>query len=295
MHQQLAGIVPAMITPMHADESIDEGGLRRLTRHLIGRGVHGLFPGGSQGEFFALTPDERRRVLEVTLEAAAGEVFVVAHVGAVTTREAVALARHAEGAGADVVAATTPYFSRPSPTELYQYYADICAAVRLPVMAYDNVTRTGVPLSPRLVAQLARNVPNFRGIKDSSGDLTQLIEHITLSPAGFRAFVGRDSMVYAALLHGAAGAVMATANVVPDLAVGIYDAVQRGDLARARALQEKLLPVRTAFGLGTFPVVVKEAAQMLGLPAGPARRPVGALDSATRSQLRDILQKAGVL
>lgn len=295
MDKQLAGIVPAMITPMNADESIDEGGQRALTRHLIERGVHGLFPGGSQGEFFALTADERRRVLEVTLEAAAGEVFVVGHVGAVTTREAVALARHAQQTGADAIAACTPYFVRPSAAELVQYYRDICAAVQLPVLAYDNVGRTGVSLPPRLMAQLAREVPNFVGIKDSSGDLTQLLEYMSLSPSGFRAFVGRDSLVYAALMHGAAGAVMATANMVPELAVGIYDAVQQGNLERALGLQQKLLPVRTAFSLGTFPVVVKEAMHMLGLPAGPARRPVGPLDPDTRSRLRAILQEAGVL
>jgi 4-hydroxy-tetrahydrodipicolinate synthase len=293
--KELKGIIVAMITPMHEDESIDQAGLQAVTRYLIDQGVHGLFPGGSQGEFFALSTGEREQVLEATLGAAGGEVFVVAHVGAVTTREAVALARHAEGAGADAVAACTPYFIKPSTEELYAYYRGICGAVSLPVLAYDNVGRTGVALPPALVARIARTTPNFAGIKDSSGDLTQLAEHLRLCPAGFRAFVGRDSLIYAALLHGGVGAVTATANVVPGLAVGVYEAVQAGELERARTLQEKLLPVRLAFGLGTFPVVVKEAMRMIGKPAGPARGPVGAMSDAARAELRAVLEEAGVL
>jgi 4-hydroxy-tetrahydrodipicolinate synthase len=213
----------------------------------------------------------------------------------VTTREAVALARHAEDAGADAVAACTPYFVKPSQEELYAYFRDICAAVSLPVLAYDNVGRTGVALPPALVERIARTTPNFVGIKDSSGDLTQFAEYIRLCPPGFQAFVGRDSLVYAALLYGGVGAVMATANVVPDLAVGIYDAVGSGDLERARELQQKLLPVRLAFGLGTFPVVVKEAMRMIGQPAGPARDPVGPMSDRARQELSAVLKEAGVL
>jgi len=295
MGKQLEGIIVAMITPMQSDESVDEAGLRAVTRFLVGKGAHGLFPGGSQGEFFALTTEERQVVLETTIDAAAGDVFVVAHVGAITTREAVTLARHAERVGADAVGACTPFFVKPSVEELYQYYADICSAVSLPVLAYDNVGRTGVPLPPKLVTRMAREIPNFCGIKDSSGDLTQLTEHIRLAPPGFKAFVGRDSLIYATLLHGGAGAVTATANVVPGLAVGIYDAVKAGDLAKARDLQQKVLPVRLAFGLGTFPVVVKEAMEMIGQPAGPARSPVGPMSDEARAQLRQILTEAGVL
>lgn len=291
----LNGIIVAMITPMRDDESVDEAGLASVARYLIAHGVHGLFPGGSQGEFFALNTGERQQVLETTVEAAAGDIPVVAHVGAVTTREAVALARHAERAGAGAVGACTPYFVKPNEDELYRYYADICAAVRLPVLAYDNVGRTGVPLPPRLIARLAAEIPNFCGIKDSSGDLTQFAEHMRLNTPGFSAFVGRDSLIYAALLHGGAGAVTATANVVPDLAVGIYDAVKAGKLSEARELQQKLLPVRLAFGLATFPVVVKEAMAMIGQPAGPARAPVGEMSDGARDKLRQVLLEAGVL
>lgn len=295
MVRSLAGIVAAMITPFNRDESLDEAGVGVIADYLIGQGVHGLFPGGSQGEFYALTIAERKRLLELTLNAAGGRVFVVAHVGAITTREAVDLTRHAGAAGADAVAAVTPFFVRPSPDELCQYFKDIGAATRLPVLAYDNVGRTGVSLPPTVVARLAREVPHFVGIKDSSGDLTQLAEHIRLCPPGFKAFVGRDSLIFGALLYGAAGAVAASANVAAHLAVGIYEAVRNGNLAQAQALQQQLAPLRTAFDLGTFPVVIKEAMELLGLPGGPARQPVGPLSDAARAQLQAVLIQAGIL
>jgi len=291
--KRFKGIVAAMVTPFNDDESLDEGRLYAVVRFLIERGVHGLFPAGSQGEFYALTADERRRVLEVTLEAAENRVFVMAHVGAMTTREAMALARHAESAGADALSAVTPFFVRPSQEELYRHYVALASAVGLPVLAYNNPGRTGVNLLPTTVVRLAHDVPNFVGIKDSSGDLTQFVEYIRLCPSGFQAFMGRDSLIFAGLAHGAAGAVAATANVVPELAVSIYDAVEARDFVRGHELQRLLLPLRQAFDLGSFPAVVKEAMQIIGLPAGPTRRPVGPLSEEARARLREVLEQVG--
>ena len=254
-----------------------------------------MFPAGSQGEFYALTVDERQRVLDVTLETAGGRVFVVAHVGGVSTRETKVLARHAQAAGADAVTAVTPFFVSPTQEELYHHYAELAASVSLPVLAYNNPGRTGVNLLPETAARIARDVPNFVGIKDSGGDLTQFAEYVRLCPPGFRAFMGRDSLIFAGLAHGAAGAVTATANIVPELAVSLYDALAARDFARAQELQRLLSPLRQAFGLGTFPVVVKEAMRMIGLPAGPTRRPVGPLSDEARTQLRHILERVGAI
>jgi len=169
----------------------------------------------------------------------------------------------------------------------------LASAVGLPVLAYNNPGRTGVNLLPTTVVRLAHDVPNFVGIKDSSGDLTQFVEYIRLCPSGFQAFMGRDSLIFAGLAHGAAGAVAATANVVPELAVSIYDAVEARDFVRGHELQRLLLPLRQAFDLGSFPAVVKEAMQIIGLPAGPTRRPVGPLSEEARARLREVLEQVG--
>lgn len=293
--ERVKGIVVAMITPFNDDESVNKEGLCTLVRFLIERGVHGLFPAGSQGEFYALTADERRRVLDITLKAAEGRVTVLAHVGAITTREAIALARHAEAAGADAVSAITPFFIKPSQDELYRHYMELASAVGLPVLAYNNPGRTGVNLQPATAARIARDAANFAGIKDSSGDVAQFTEYIRLCPPGFQAFMGKDSLIFAGLAHGAAGAVAASANVVPELVVSIYDAVSARDLARGRELQRLLVPLRLAFDLGTFPAVIKEAMQMIGLPAGPVRRPVEPLSDEARIKLRDVLEQVGAV
>lgn len=293
--KRLEGIVVAMVTPFNDDGSLDEEGLRAVVRFLVERGVHGLFPAGSQGEFYALTVDEWRQLLDITIEEADGRALVMAHAGAVTTRQAIALARYAEAAGADVVSAITPFFVAPTQEELYRHYADLAAAVSLPVLAYNNPARTGVNLLPATVARLAHDALNFVGIKDSGGDLSQFLETIRLCPPGFRAFMGRDSLIFAALAHGAAGAVAASANVVPELVVSIYDATVARDYARGRELQRLLLPLRSAFGLGTFPAMIKEAMGMIGLPAGPARGPVGPLSEEDRERLRDVLEQVGAI
>ncbi|OQY17418.1 MAG: 4-hydroxy-tetrahydrodipicolinate synthase [Anaerolineaceae bacterium 4572_32.2] len=293
--KRLEGIIVAMITPFNNDESLDEKGLRAIVRFLIERGVHGLFPAGSQGEFYALTPDERRRVLDITLDEAGGSSFIMAHVGGMTTAETIALARHAEAAGADAVSAITPFFINPSQKELYRHYTDLASAVNVPVLAYNNPALTGINLLPVTTARIVRDAPNFAGLKDSSGDLGQFTEYIRLCPPDFKAFMGCDSLIFAGLTHGAVGVVSASANVVPELALSIYDAVSSRDFMRGRELQRLLSPLRSAFNLGTFPVVIKEALQMIGLPSGPTRRPVASIDDEAREKLRDILDQVGAI
>jgi len=293
MEFQPRGIIPAMATPFTADGELNEEALRQLTRHLIEGGVHGLFATGSQGEFWALTPDERQRVWEIVLEETEGRVPVYAGTGAVTTREVMELNRRAEEVGVDAVSIITPFFVRPTEAELEAHYRSIAEATSLPILLYNNPGRTGVNLSAELVARLAE-VENIVGIKDSSGDLTLTAEYIRLTPDDFAVLSGRDTLIFAGLAHGTKGAIAATANVVPALVVEIYEAFQAGEIERARRAQERLAPLRLAFGLGSFPVVVKEALELIGIPAGPCRGPVGPLSPEKRAELRRVLLGLGL-
>jgi 4-hydroxy-tetrahydrodipicolinate synthase len=288
------GIIPAMVTPLNDDESLDEPALRRLVNHLIAAGVHGLFAVGSQGEAYALTPEEKRRVIEIVIDEARGRVPVYAGTGAVTTSETIALTQMAERAGAQAVSVITPYFISPSQEELYEHYAAVAAHTRLPVVLYPNPGRTNVSLSPDLVVKLSA-IDNIVGIKDSSGDLTTTIEYIRCTAAGFSVLMGRDTLIYAALVSGAHGSIAATANVAPALIVEIYDAVREGDLERARQAQLRLAPLRLAFGMGTFPVVIKEALALMGICSARAKAPVGPMPEARREDLRRVLQEMGIL
>ena len=291
---EIKGIIPAMVTPLDDQEELDEAALRHLVNYLIERGVHGLFPVGSQGEFYALSPEEKQRVWEIVVEEAAGRVPICAGTGAITTRQVIELNKIAEKAGVNAVSVLTPFFIHPTEAELYDHYAAIAEATSLPVLLYNNPGRTGVNFSASFVARLGEH-PNIAGIKDSSGDLTLTIEMVRQTDEDFTVLMGRDSLIFAGLQHGIKGAIAATANVAPALVVEIYEAFQEGDLARALAAQEKLLPLRTAFGLGTFPVVVKDAMNMIGVPAGPARRPLRSLTGEARDKLRYVLEQVGAL
>ena len=296
MGKQIEGIIPAVVTPFDENEDVDEGGFRKIINYLIDNGVHGLFPVGSQGEFFSLTNEEKKRLMDIAVEEARGRVFVMPNTGAITTRESIELTQYAEKAGADCVSVITPFFISPNQEELFEHIKAICQSVKIPVLCYNNPGRTGgVALTPATLARLAEEVPNFAGIKDSSGDLTLVAEMIRLCPPHFKVIMGRDSLIYGALTYGAAGAIAATANVAPKLIVGIYRAVREGDFNKAKEYQRELAPLRTAFGLGSFPVVVKEALTMMGLPAGRCRKPIQPLNTEKRAQLRDILVDMGII
>jgi len=283
-----------MVTPFHANEQLNESALTALVNRLIGDGVHGVFVLGSQVEYYALDADEKRRAIEVTVAAAAGRVPVYAGTGANTTRDAIALTQMAEQAGADAVSVLTPVFITPSQDELFDHYRAIAASTRLPVLLYSNPGRTGIQISVELAIRLAR-LPNVVGIKDSSGDLSTTAAFIAATPSTFKVFAGRDTLVFATVLYGGAGAVAASGNVAARLLVRIYDACKAGNMELARTAQAELAPLRAAFSLGTFPAVIKEALLMTGLDAGPCRRPVGPLSDEARGRLRRVLGDLGLL
>ncbi|MGE5597998.1 MAG: 4-hydroxy-tetrahydrodipicolinate synthase [Bacteroidota bacterium] len=291
---EIKGIIPAMATPSDENGNIIEDSLRKLTRYLIDGGVHGLFAIGGQGEFWAFTPQQKKRALEIVLEEAKGRVPVYAGTGAVTTEEAVRLTRMAADIGADAVSVITPYFIKPNDDELFEHYAAIARSVKIPVLLYNNPARTNISLSAGLVERLS-HIENIVGIKDSSGDMTLTAEYIRRTGKDFAVLAGRDTLIYGTLAYGGRGSITATANVAPKLVVEIYEAYMAGDLQRSLEAQFRLAPLRLAFEFGTFPVVIKEALKMIGINAGEAVRPVGKLPEAKRNELRQVLVGMGIL
>jgi 4-hydroxy-tetrahydrodipicolinate synthase len=292
---QLRGIIPPVATPMQANEDLDLPRLKWFLDHLIAQGVHGVFVLGTNSEFYALDEREKQEVIATAVAHVRGRVPVFAGTGAETTREAVRLTRMAEKEGADGVSVITPYFVSPSQQEIYDHYRRIAESTKLPVVLYNNPgTCGGVKIDVDTVARLAQ-VPNILGIKDSSGDLQNTNELIRVVPERFSVLMGRDTMIYHALIWGARGAVPATANIAPRLLVDIYEAAVRGDHAAAQAAQRKLNPVRLALTLGTAPGGVKAALAMLGLSIGPSRAPVGPLSPEKQQKMRAALEEAGLL
>ena len=292
---QIRGIIPPVATPMQANEDLDLPRLKWFLDHLIQSGVHGVFVLGTNSEFYAMDDREKQEVIATAVAHVRGRVPVWAGTGAETTREAVRLTKMAEKEGADGVSVITPYFVIPNQQEIYDHYRRIAESTKLPVVLYNNPgTCGGVKIDVDTVARLAE-IPNILAMKDSSGDLQNTIEYIRVVPDRFSVLMGRDTLIFSALVNGARGAVPATGNIAPKLLVEIYEAFQRGDQAASMAAQKKLHPIRMALTLGTAPGGVKAALQMLGKPIGPCRSPVAGLSQEKLPKMRAALEAAGLL
>jgi 4-hydroxy-tetrahydrodipicolinate synthase len=292
---QIQGIIPPVATPMRPDEELDLPRLRWFIDRLINGGVHGIFVLGTNSEFYALDEREKQAVVATAVEHVNKRVPVYAGTGAETTREVVRLTQMAEREGADGVSIITPYFISPTQQEIYDHYRRIAELTRLPVLLYNNpATCGGVKIDVDTVARLAQ-IPNIAGMKDSSGDLQNTNEVVRAVPETFSVMMGRDTLIFPALMFGARGAVPATGNIAPALLAEIYNTFRRGDLEASKTSQLRLNPLRLALGLCTAPGAVKAALDVLGESIGPCRSPVSGLAPDKLPKMRAALQAAGLL
>jgi 4-hydroxy-tetrahydrodipicolinate synthase len=280
-----------MITPLTKEGTVNEKALRKLIDFLIAGGVHGIFAIGTTGEFYALSDDEYRAVLEITKDQVAGRVPVYAGANHITTRGSVKLAGIAEEVGVDALSVLTPMFISPNQDQLYTHFKTVAEAVELPIILYNNLPKTGVTITAPTVVKLA-DIKNIVGVKDSTGDMTLTAEYIRLTRGkDFHVMIGRDTLIHACLCYGGAGAVAACANVAPRICADIYDKYMAGDIQGSLEAQFKLAPLRIGFTLGTFPTVIKEGLEMQGIEAGPCFDPVGPMSADEREQLKKILKQ----
>lgn len=291
----IGGVIPPIVTPVDSEECVEEQGLRHVIEHVIAGGVHGILSLGSNGEFYGLDHEQQERAVSITIDQIAGRVPLYMGIGAITTKECVKLAKMGERLGAQAITILPPMFLTPSEEELYRHFETISGSTSLPVLLYNNPDRVGNNISANLIDRLA-DIPNIVGVKDSSGDLTLTAEYIRRTRhKGFRVMAGRDVMILGSLVYGAVGCVASTANIVPSLVVEIYDKYAAGDLPGALEAQFKLAPLRMAFNLASFPVITKEAMNLIGVSVGASILPNTACSDTNRDKLRDILRQMGAL
>lgn len=270
----LKGIIPPIITPMNEDESINAGELRNQVNRLIGAGVHGLFPFGTNGESYILNEQEKEQVLSVVVEETAGRVPVYAGTGCVGTKDTIRMSQMAESLGADVLSVITPWFAKASDDELYDHYCAVAKAVKIPVVLYNIPARTGNSLSPALVKRLSQ-VENIAGVKDSGGNFDNMLQYLekTRENKDFAVLSGNDSLILWNLIAGGSGGIAGCANVYPETMTAIYERFMAGDLEGARKAQDSIRSFRDCFKYGNPNTIVKTAVAMLGYPVGKCRAP----------------------
>lgn len=285
-----SGVIPAMVTPLTQGGDLMEQALRDLLDYVIDGGVHGVFVLGSSGEIFGLSAEQKRRVIEITVEHTAGRVPIYAGASEITTRDCIKTVHMVqEVGGVAAFSVLTPYFLTPNQSELVTHFKDVAAESDLPVLLYNNPGKTMVPISVAAAVELAQ-VSNIVGIKDSSGNLTVTADFIRETPGDFTVLVGKDTLIYPALAMGSDGAIASTANVAPALVAQIYDAFVRGDHERALALQNRLTPFRHLVDRATFPVVIKEGTRMAGVDVGYCLAPARELTDALRAKLTPVIE-----
>ena len=289
------GILPALVTPFTDNgKDLSEDRLRNLVNRCIELGVSGVVPCGTTGEFVNLTVDEKKRLIDIVVDEVNGRVAVVAGTGASGTVQALEMTKYAKDAGADAALVVTPFYLKPADRGIYEHFYTIATEVDLPVILYNIPQCTGVWLTWQMVEDLAE-IPNIVGLKDSSGELKYILAVLEKVRDKINVMCGYDEVVLPALAAGASGAILASANVIPDFWVDIYDSVQKGSLEKARELQFKIQKIARIIAK-SGPVGTKEALNMIGIKVGPVRRPLsvgGELTYEEREELRLDLEKTG--
>ena len=281
------GVLPALITPFTDDGSaIDTGALTALVDRVINAGVGGLVPGGSTGEFTTLTNGERRLLVEVTVEAAAGRVAVVAGTGALSTRETVELSVHAEQAGAAAVMVVPPFYDALSWGELLEHYTAVAEAIDVPIMYYNLPSATGVKLTAAQLSELP-----ISSLKDTGGDFAAATELIQTD--GPTLLNGWDTLTFAALAAGVSAVVWGTASIIPEQCVELHRLlIDDLDLSAARELWSRLWPLCQFLEAQSYPAAVKAGCRLMGDTTGPVRAPLLALEDSATSELAALLDHA---
>jgi 4-hydroxy-tetrahydrodipicolinate synthase len=295
MDTRIHGIVPPMVTPFRADDTIDEEALRAEARYLIETArVHGLAVAGSTGEGHAMTTAEVRRVTEVVAAEARGRVPVITGVITDSTASAIERGKAVRDLGVTALQVTpVHYLFRPDDDAMVRHFEALSRGTGLPIIIYNVVPWTY--LSPQLLARILTSVEGVVGVKQSAGDLKLLADLLLLVGSRSRIMTAVDALLYPSFALGAHGAIAAILTALPRLCVQLWDAVQAGDHKQALALHERLLPVWNAIAQDNLPANVKHCLGLQGRPAGVPRPPMPETSRSQAASIRQALIDAGVL
>jgi 4-hydroxy-tetrahydrodipicolinate synthase len=284
----LRGVITAMITPFDEAGGLDEEAARRLARHLVEHGSHGLVVSGTTGESPTLSADETLALLRAVRQEVGEEAALICGTGSNDTRHAAELTRAVAEAGADAALVVAPYYNKPNRAGLRAHYEAVAeAAPELPIVLYNIPSRVVVNMDPELLAELA-SIENVVAVKQANNDELGPVE-------GLAILAGNDDTFLRTLEFGGAGGILVASHLVGDRMRAIWDAAQAADFERAREIDADLQPVYGALAVTTNPIPVKAAMEMVGLDSGRMRLPMVAADERQRAAIRPALEQAGLL
>lgn len=289
----ISGSITALVTPFKND-AVDEGAFQALVERQIDSGTHGLVPVGTTGESPTLTLEEKKRVISLTIEAAAGRVPVIAGTGSNSTAASVEMHKWAREAGVDASLVVAPYYNKPSQEGLFRHFEAIASSCDLPIIVYNIPGRSIVDIQPETMARIA-GLPSVVGVKDATGDLTRVGAHRRLIGPDFVQLSGEDPTAIGYNAEGGVGCISVSSNVAPDLCAQLQNATLSGDYQEALEIGDQLQPLHKALFLSPSPGPAKYALSLLGLCLPDVRLPLTQPDEATKSAVKAAMEHAGLI
>jgi len=289
--KELKGTFVVTVTPFTTEDNLDEEGLRGNIDWYIKEGIHGIACTGSTGEFVSLSEEEWERVTNITIEQVNHRVPVLVGTcgGQPTTKATIKRTKYAKDAGADGALIVHPYYSRSNEEELYEHYKKIAEAVDIPIMIYNNPLTTHTDASPEQLATLAKDFPNIRYIKESSGQIQRVQEIISLAGDHVAVFCGDDVLAFESFVLGAKGWIAASANIIPKKCAQLFELMEKGNIAEARNLWFKIVPLTSSVeGWGRLAQTAKKGLDLLGRAGGPSPR--GPKLDITKEQEKELMK-----
>ena len=292
----LRGCATALVTPFKADGSIDEQRLLTLIGHQVMSGMQLLVPCGTTGESVTMTEEERRRVIRLTIEGPGDRAQVIAGTGSNSTAATIENSRAAQDLGADAVLVVAPYYNKPTQEGLYAHFRAVAEAVNpLPVIIYNVPGRTSSNITAQTTLRLAREVENIVGIKEASGDLTQIMAILRERPENFRVLSGDDALTFAMIALGADGLISVASNEAPEMMSRMVNLALNNEWEEARALHYRLLPLMEANFIESSPGPVKAGLALMNLIEENLRLPLVPVQEKTRARMREVLSELDLL
>ena len=293
MRRRFTGVGTALVTPFTRTGDLDEAAVRRLARRQIDAGVHFLCPCGTTGESPTLTEAERLRVIEIVVDEAK-DVPVLAGAGGYDTRELIHMAAEMAHRGVSGFLSVTPYYNKPTQEGLYQHYRAFAESTLLPIVVYNVPGRTGVNVEPSTLARLAQ-IPNIVGVKEASGNVSQMCEVLRAVPAGFLVLSGDDALTLPLMAIGGHGIISVAGNEIPAEMVKMVEAAEGNDFAAARAVHARILPLMSVNFVESNPQPVKFAMAAMGLIEETFRLPMVSPSAASKEKINAVLKELGLL
>ncbi len=290
----LKGCGTALITPFKPDGSLDENNLTGLVEWQIREGIHFLVPCGTTGESVTLTQDEYLSVVEITVKTAGGRVPIVAGAGGNSTAKVIGLVQQLEKLGVDGFLSVSPYYNRPTQEGIFQHFRTIARSTPLPIIVYNVPGRTGSNILPDTLLRLAE-IPNILGVKEASGDMSQIGEICTRAPGGFRILSGDDALTLPLIALGGHGIISVASNEAPGMMARFAAACLAGNWDEARGWNRKLYPLMRINFIESSPIPVKAALAMMGKIQEVYRLPLVRISDGARAKLSAVLSQLDLI